>query len=279
MKHSSPNKKKTKIESNYAALYSKILNKKPDLQREPIVEPPLSKPEVKHKQPRKIKDELKSVGQATKSKGKANDELIITNIRSIYSAKQKKISKQKQTPNDSNAANLLKLAKKKPIKNQSQIQQPQKETIKNIPKRTNDNIKYINELFKTVPKKEKFIPLEKIEGVASIAKIDLASKDDFQEKILTKRSFASSCIFKPFRNLSKERDKRKRERSCDNELGKLEEKFLKIYSNMSGEKDENSDSKNYESFESKISSSPKLINRIRSKKKLEDTCNKIKVEI
>lgn len=88
-------------------------------------------------------------------------------------------------------------------------------------------------------------------------------------KTNSKKFGLSSINFKPFRNLSYERAKRNQSKEADNDLIKLDEKLNKIY--LFFHQNEHQKSLLFES--------PKLINRIRSKRKLEEICNKIKIII
>lgn len=118
-------------------------------------------------------------------------------------------------------------------------------TIKIIPKKTSDSIRYINESFKQVQR----------------------SKMKKEERIInTKRSAVSSYNNKPIRNLSYQRALRHAGKENDEDLNKLDAKLNQIYQYFhQGEKNKSS-----------VFDSPKLINRIRSKRKLEEMCNKIK---
>ena len=117
-------------------------------------------------------------------------------------------------------------------------------TIKIIPKKTSDSIRYINESFKQVQR----------------------SKMKKEERIInTKRSDVLSYN-KPIRNLSYQRALRHAGKENDEDLNKLDAKLNQIYQYFhQGEKNKSS-----------VFDSPKLINRIRSKRKLEEMCNKIK---
>ena len=83
---------------------------------------------------------------------------------------------------------------------------------------------------------------------------------------LTKRSDVLSYNNKPIRNLSYQRALRHAGKENNEDLNKLDAKLNQIYQYFhQGEKNK--------SF---VFNSPKLINRIRSKRKLEEMCNKIK---
>lgn len=141
--------------------------------------------------------------------------------------------------------------------------------VKCIPKRTSDNIKYINERFKRIKD-----PVNKTHQKTSNMNLTKRKnqkeiKKDKKEmnKTSSKKFGLSSNNFKPFRNLSYERAKRNQSKEADNDLNKLDEKLNKIY--LYFHQNEHQKSLLFES--------PKLINRIRSKRKLEEICNKIKV--
>lgn len=118
-------------------------------------------------------------------------------------------------------------------------------TIKIIPKKTSDSIRYINESFKQVQR----------------------NKMKKEERIInTKRSAVSTNNNKPIRNLSYQRALRNAGKEDDEDLNKLDAKLNQIYQYFHQS----------EKNKSSVFDSPKLINRIRSKRKLEEMCSKIK---